>query len=272
MSENDEKTAESGDPFLHVRNYAKGQRERLRFDASRLSLAENQYVAWIDLMGAGHMMSVSIAKTANFLTRLHLASARAVKSAPGAVRTCPINDGIFFISPSKAAIMSIVREVVYTLASYFISTLRPHDKCLLRGALAFGPVYGGDDLQKGLARSKSASFGPALAKVQFGPAIIQAFRQEVEAPPYGIAIHESARAFAPTGALPFRETHWLWWASLDELPWPNGVVSLRDLARCLGHDLQAYFEWMKDKALFQGVEPAKIDTWAAKSRQYFSLA
>lgn len=260
------------DPFRHVRNFARGQRERLNFDASRLPLADNQYVAWIDLMGAGHVMSVSIAKSANFLTRLHMAAHRAVADAPAPIVTCPINDGIFMISSSKPAIMNAVRQVVYTLAGYFISTPDPADRFLLRGAIAFGPVYGAQDLEKGLSKTKAAQFASALSNVRFGPPIIQAYRQESQAPAYGIAIHESARAFAPLNARPFRETHWLWWPTLEEVPEPKGVVSLRDMARCLGSDLESHFRWMQEKALFQGVDPAKVAQWANAARQYFSLA
>ena len=92
---------EKDDSFEDVRNFAKKQRDQLRFDASKLSVAENQYVAWVDLMGAGHIMSVSIAKTANFLARLHIVAHQAVKDAPGIVQTFPINDGIFFVSKSN---------------------------------------------------------------------------------------------------------------------------------------------------------------------------
>lgn len=263
---------EKDDSFEDVRNFAKKQRDQLRFDASKLSVAENQYVAWVDLMGAGHIMSVSIAKSANFLARLHMVAYKAVKDAPEIVHTFPINDGLFLVSKSKAAIMSVVRQVFYTLAGFFVSTPAPQDKFLLRGAIAFGPVYGGDDLKKGLSKERAARFSDAFRNIQFGPAIIQAFRQEANASPYGIAVHESARAFAPNGEMPFRETHWLWWSPLAELDWPKKFVSLRSMARCLGADLEAHFHWMKGRAIFQGVAPEKIAGWASLSKQYFSLA
>lgn len=46
-------------------------KEMLGFSSEKLMSAENAYVGWLDLMGAGHMMSTSIHKTANFLVRLH---------------------------------------------------------------------------------------------------------------------------------------------------------------------------------------------------------
>ncbi len=262
----------SGESFRHVRAYAKRQREVLRFDASKLLIADNQYVAWIDLMGSGHIMSVSIAKSANFLARLHMAAKIAVDDSPDPVVTCPINDGIFLISRSKRAIMSVVRQVVFVLSGYFVSTPRPQDKFLLRGAIAYGPVYSGDDLNRGLSKTKAEKYGPAFKSVQFGPAIIQAFRHEAEAPPYGIAIHESARSFSPVGELPFRETHWLWWLPVDEVDFPSGAVSLRDMARCVRGDLDGHFEWMKEKAIFQSVDLESVGRWANSSRQYFSSA
>ncbi len=259
------------DPFMHVRRYASRQRERLRFNASKLEPAGNEYVAWIDLMGSGHIMSVSVAKSANFLARLHMAVDVAVTNAPAPVLINPINDGVFVTSSSKPAIMSVVREVMYVLATHFISTGPPQDKCLVRGAIAFGPVYHGKALASGLSKTKQALHLPTFERVQFGPPIIQAYQAESHAPPYGVAVHDSARSFSAAGNLPFRQTHWLWWPTLQELPNPSGVVSLPDLAHCLAIDLKTHFEWMQRTAIFHGLPSDKVDQWAAKVRQYFSV-
>jgi hypothetical protein len=261
----------SADPYIHVRNFASKQRERLHFDSRGLKAARNEYVAWIDLMGAGHIMSVSVARSANYLARLHMAVDVAAMHAPAPVSLNPINDGVFVTTPSKAAIMSVVREVLYTLGAYFISTGPPPDKCLLRAAIAFGPVYHGSDLAAGLSGAKRTKHRDTFTHVQFGPPIIQAYKAESDAPPYGVAIHESARAFAPEGEFPFRQTHWLWWTTLTELPRPEGMVSLPDLARCLSVDLLEHFAWMERTAMFQGLPREKIKEWAERVTQYFSV-
>ena len=108
-------------PIEQVRIYAQRQRDRFRFDSSKIARAEDVYVAWIDLMGAGHLMSVSLEKPANALVRLHLAVDQAVAGTTS-VDTLPINDGVFIISASKALIQQVVRSVMIDLAAIFIST------------------------------------------------------------------------------------------------------------------------------------------------------
>jgi hypothetical protein len=86
------------------------QRSRVRqADKSRkawvssenLPAAENAYVGWLDLMGAGHMMSTSVHKTANFLVRLHMSVEIARRESGYMVDALPINDGIFIVSKKK---------------------------------------------------------------------------------------------------------------------------------------------------------------------------
>ncbi|WP_147291713.1 hypothetical protein [Sphingorhabdus pulchriflava] len=259
------------DKYHHVREFVSKQREQFYFDARKLQPAENEYVAWIDLMGAGHTMSVSVSKTANYMARLHMAVDMAAAAAPSAVKLNPINDGVFVTSSSKAAIMSVVRQVMYSLGGYFISTGAPHDRCLLRASIAFGPVYHGDAIAACLSKTKKAKHEMTLSRVEFGAPIIQAYHAESDAPPYGVSIHESARAFAPPGEQPFRTTHWLWWPTMDEIPVPPSVVSLPDLARCLAFELKSYFDWMRTTAIFHGVKPEKINEWSARVEQYFSV-
>lgn len=258
--------------FEHVRRNVVRIKDDLRFDSRKIPLAENEYVAWLDLMGAGKVMSVSVAKTANFLARLHMAVDIAVMHSPVPVRINPINDGVFITTPSKAAVMSVVREVLYLLGGYFISKAAPQDRFLIRSSIAYGPVYHGSALTAGLSKTKQARHAATLDRVQFGAPIIQAYRAEGSAPPFGCAIHESARAFAPAGEQPFRETLWLWWRRHDELSEPKGMVSLPDLAKCLSQDLSSHFEWMKRTKVFNELPVAKISEWDENVRQYFAVS
>ena len=81
--------------YEHVRKNVARIRKSLHFDSRTIPPAVNEYVAWIDLMGARHVMSVSAAKSANYLARLHMAADIAVASCPHPVRINPINDGVF---------------------------------------------------------------------------------------------------------------------------------------------------------------------------------
>ncbi len=254
-----------------ARIYAQSQRERFKFDASKIVQAKNVYVAWLDLMGAGHIMSVSMEKSANFLVRLHMAVDQAVSDAKGAVLALPINDGVFLTSEDQATIKIVVRKIMMDLSCFFISTPDVQNRFLLRGAIAYGPVYRGSDMLAGLSLKKKALHSNTLDRVAFGPAIIQAYGAETLAPPYGIAVHESARSFAPAGSKPFRLTHWLWWATEDGLPQPSGAAPLKQIKEALKVELHSYFAWMDRTSLLQGLKPEKIASWKQAVDQYFEL-
>jgi hypothetical protein len=243
--------------------------DTLRFSSEQLSPAENCYVAWLDLMGAGQIMSVSVHKSANFLVRLHMAVETARMESGFELKTLPINDGIFIISPKKGEIMTVVRHAMILLSARFIATPRPHDRCLMKGSIAFGPVYAGGQLRKGISRKQLRERPEFLERLWFGPPIIQAYQNESSAPPYGIAVHESARAFAAKEEPPFQTTHWLWWQDNAESTRIPKLPSLTDLKDVLALELESYFTWMKDTSLFHGASVEKIQFWANSSKQYF---
>lgn len=260
------------DPFHPIRQYAKRICENeLHFTSEALDQAKDLYVCWLDLMGAGHIMSTSVQKSANFLARLHMAVEIARKSCSHDVRLLPINDGIFIVSPKKGELMTVVRHTLILLAARFIGTPRPHDRCLMKGGIAFGPVYTGDQLISGIKMRRLRENPEFLERVLFGPPVIQAYRSEPAAPPYGIAIHESARAFASQGESPFQMTHWLWWQGNDEAkPVPNTppLAALRD---CLAADLDKHFDWLERSLLYQGLTKEKITQWRQMSQQHFAM-
>ncbi|MBB4444086.1 hypothetical protein GR247_34980 [Rhizobium leguminosarum] len=160
-----------------MRIYARRQRERYRFDSSKIARAENVYVAWIDLMGAGHLMSVSL-ETARQRAGSTPHGGGACNSKEDIYRDATNQRRGFHSLPAQSDIEQVVRSVMIDLSSIFISTPDPQNKVLLRGGIAFGPVYRGEAIAAGLAAGKREKHKEALSRVAFGPAIIQAYRGE----------------------------------------------------------------------------------------------
>ncbi|WP_244478312.1 hypothetical protein [Methylobacterium sp. Leaf113] len=219
-------------------------------------------------MGAGNLMSVSLEKPANALVRLHMAVEQATHQHTSAY-TLPINDGVFIICPSTFEIQTVVQSIMIDLAAIFISTPDPQNKFLLRGAIAYGPVYRGDAIAAGLSPAKRVKHQQTLSRVAFGPAIIQAFRSESNAPPYGIAIHESARAFAPPNSSPFLMSHWLWWIAHADLKQPSGAPPLSVLKDVLCSDILSHFKWLRSTLIMHGITNEKVSQWEQMVQQYF---
>ena len=260
------------DSFRQVRTYAKARRKAdLNFNSEHLKPANNVYVGWLDLMGAGHIMGVSVRKSANFLTRLHMAVHRAVTDVDFKGRLLTINDGVFIVTSSKRELMSVMGRALILLACNFVAVPRPHDRFLIRGGIAYGPVYFGADLIPGVAPKKFRENAEFLAPVMFGPAIIQAYRSESFAPPFGVAVHESARAFFPLGEEPFRMTHWLWWKPNEPVDYPTNAAPLPALKACLASDLEDHFVWMAETLIFHGIDLAKLSAWRTQCAQYFAV-
>jgi hypothetical protein len=156
------------------------------------------------------------------------------------------------------------------LAARFISTPRAHDRCLLKGGIAYGPVYEGGQLVEGVGLKRLRNEPHFLERVLFGSAIIQAYKSEAFAPPYGIAVHESARAFSPPDEPPFNMTHWFWWQEHAEAKKAAGLPSLVDLRDVLGIELERQFDWMISTLLLHGVGQDKVNQWRGMSKQYLA--
>ena len=264
----DERKLGSSEAAAIVKNWAESELKKYRFDSRKIEQVKNCYVAWIDLMGAGHLMSVSVNKSANSLARLHMAVDHAARNLPD-VETLPINDGVFIFSRTKNNAQYAVRDTLIILAGFFIATDDPQNKFMVRGSIAFGPVYRGEDISKGLSQTKQKEHKKTLERVAFGPPIIQSYMSEHHAPPYGIFIHESARAFAPHGDTPFSITHWLWWQNDNKSSAPKGSPDPSSIKDVLCDDLISYFSWMHSSSIFNGVAKEKIDFWDRSCRQYF---
>jgi hypothetical protein len=240
----------------------------LHFSIVNLRPAPNRYVAWIDLMGAGHLMSTSMGKSANTIARLHVAvNSAATRTAFTGTRLA-INDGIFIVSDSKCEVMSLLRWSIALLGATFL-TITPHNRVMVRAAIAYGPVYHGSDLAPHLGQAKGPLHEGALQNVMFGPPVIQAVQHEHIAAPFGVAIHESARAFAPPNTRPFKSSHWGWWTADEYWRRQDPFAALANL---LGHEIACQYEFIKKNLLFYETphfNPAKIAAYQKRATDYF---
>jgi len=254
-----------------VRVLADRLRTRLNFSSENLSVADPAYVAWMDLMGAGHTMATSIQKASNAIARLHLALDHACQDHQFSGERLPINDGVFVISRDKSEIMSVVRSTIVMLAGHFIARPSQQDRFLIRGSIAYGPVYSGLQLAACLSKTRREKGGEeCLSRVLFGPPIIQAFQYEKMAPPYGISIHESARAFAPAGVRPFQMKLWLWWQANDNGTFPKKTPeNLTSMKTILVKELSDYFKWLSSTRSFHEISDEKIAELNKMATHYF---
>jgi len=98
--------------------------------------------------------------------------------------------------------------------------------------------------------------------ILMGLPMAQAYREEGSAPPFGLAVDSSARAFAPDGDEPFR---FIW------LNWFRYSDPKIDPAQLLAH-LEQYFAWQEAHSTVTGYGPERIAHHRKLAREYFTLS
>ncbi len=131
----------------------------------------------------------------------------------------PVMDGVYGFVKDRALLEKCLTAIMADLAKVFIQERTPIGRFMVRAGVAYGPLIPGSSLAAGakiLNRNKRYLGGTAI-----GMGISHAYEAESCAPPFGIYIHESARAFAPRRKFnfPYRTNLWRWFVGDDALAW-----------------------------------------------------
>jgi class 3 adenylate cyclase len=202
------------------------------FDASELE-TQDRYVGRIDMMGARAAMTRSVKVSGNFIGKLHVALLNAPRTTSMAL--IPTVDGAYIVAAERTALTEFMRHAFRSLARAFVAEENRYRQFVVRGGIAYGPVVLGSSLSKTesavLARPAHAGYRDAIL---IGFPVVQAYEVEASAPPFGVSVHESARAFAPDTATPLRSSYWKWYDQTDSALFTN-----------LKRRLKEYFSFMK---------------------------
>lgn len=229
--------------------------ERPYFNAEQLTQPLNEYVAWFDVVGTRSHLTQSHLRAANFFAKIHLA---AIRAAGDTVRLYPVMDGVYVTSASRRSMLDFVRAFYRLLVITFCAESESKHRFTVRGALAFGPVTHGNTIPESCAGFPDDSYKDYLL---IGIAMIQAYESETHSPPFGLFVHESARAFAPEGQHPL-SGRWLhWWRNEDE-----PLVSELRVA------LPAYFNWAAEHSREVDYPVERIVEHRKAAFEYFGVA
>ena len=224
------------------------------FDGNHLPAPINAYVAWIDVMGIQGTMSRSIVISANFGFKLHIA---ALDAGQGNMELYPVMDGIYAVTTDQACLVQFLEFVFSRLADVFVSTPDMHHRFLIKGALAFGPVIHGTAVPGPASHTLNNNVA-YRNRILLGMPMIQSHLGERMAPPFGLFVHESARAFAPANQTPFRHAWWRWF----------GPTHWLALSQELKTQLPVYFDWCAARSLAIAYEPDRIEAHRELAAQY----
>lgn len=230
------------------------------FNSKYLGEPQLEYVCWLDVMGTANQMLRSVPIAANFIFKLHCAVLEAYDELEPelGVRLYPVMDGVYVTACRRQPLQLLLNQTLQRVVTTFLSEAKCYHQFLVRGAIAYGPVYHGLRLDERTA-DVLAVHEDVRNSILVGLPMAQAYRAESDAPPFGIAAHSSARAFSPEGDTPFRFP-WLDWFHSGRPP-----VDTNELLKRL---LQ-YFEWQKAHYNMTGYEPSRIEHHRTLAVEYF---
>lgn len=227
----------------------------LFFDAGKIGTPNLEYVAWIDVMGTQSSMSILISAAANFISKLHTAAILATKVS---LRLYPVMDGFYMACKDQDETLSFLRSVFTQTADEFNLTTKDQHRFMVRGGLAFGPIYHGSDINQNASQTLYEN-SPYRDSLLMGMPMIQAYLVESQAPPFGLFVHESARAFAPQEKTGIPHAWWKWVDSNNEQSWST-----------LKAKLPLYMQWCEEHSMFIGYSKERISAHKEMVSQFFA--
>lgn len=222
-----------------------------------------EYVCWLDVMGTENQMLRSLPIAANFIYKLHCAVIEAYDElgCPDYIRLYPVMDGQYITSLRRVPLQNLVNQALCRLALTFLNEDTCFHQFLVRGAVAYGPVYHGMDLDP-----RTTAVLPRYERhrnsILMGLPMALAYRAERDAPPFGIAADATARTFAPEGDWPFRFV-WLDWYRSSRPP-----IDPAQLLR----KLEGYFDWQEKHCNMTGYKPESIARHRKLAQEYFTAS
>jgi hypothetical protein len=174
----------------------------------------------MDIMGTGNYMYQNISLAAQKILNFQIL---AKKYESDNVTIYPMMDGVYIVSEDVDVLINFI-DIILENAAKQVLKENLKDAFVIRGGISFGPVVEGKDFSVDLDEEYSQNIESLL----IGPPMVEAYRSEEKAPPFGIAVHDSARAFSSDA---FQYQWYKWFHPKN-----------RELANDLRKKLEKYFE------------------------------
>lgn len=193
----------------------------ITFNDDQLGAPELKYVLWVDIMGIKEKMSRSLHQSANFIGKFH--SVVSSCGGPG-ITIYPVMDGAYVTFDDQEKAESNVKDCivkVYTeLLHEFVGEKELLHRFLIRGGLAYGPVYPGTRLNKSVV----PSFYQDPSVLLLGFPVVQAHICESHAAPFGVCVDDSVLSKSCLKAKPTFSGRWFHWEHKSS---PSDIKAMR---------------------------------------------
>lgn len=209
------------------------------FNNKKLPTPKREYVAFVDIMGTQARMNKSVKECATYIFKLHSAIISSWREkAYKNVFVYPVMDGAYITSSSKEAMENILLRIFRSLYEEMKNSDDIDHMYLVRCAVAYGEVIHGHTVPYDASKAFELNLG-YKDNILLGKAMIDAYRSECLAAPFGIYIHESALKHGDDRRYGCFSEGWKWYTS-DNLKLED------ELASNLMSKMNTYFDSMKD--------------------------
>jgi hypothetical protein len=245
---------------LELKELLKTRGPKYMFSAVELTtdIHDPHYVFWLDLMGARNLMKLSLPRAARSVMKIH-AAALLAKQKHRELEINPVMDGVYGFVKDRVLLQRCLADILERLANVFVHEHMPSSRFMVRAGVAYGPLILGNSLAAGAAILKQNK--RYLGGTAIGMGISHAYEAESCAPPFGVYIHESARAFAPRtkGSYPYHVNLWRWFDEDTALTWATRQTLL------------AHFDWLEKNPIASQYDPEAMRRHKSLAVEYFRL-
>jgi hypothetical protein len=234
------------------------ERRKIFLDPRQLPQPREEYVCWLDVMGARTTMARSLFKSTNNIGRLHIAILMN-RNRNRELQTSPFMDGAYIRSQNQAPMLEFLWGVFEDLAFEFLKAREHRHRFMPRCGLSFGSIIQGVNIPTSVSKILGARSNTVYREgIYFGYPMVQAYMAESSAPPFGVSIDESARSFAPHQHRPLSGSWWRWQRYRPVEFIDDFMIKLR-----------SYFDWCEMHTYSTGYPSERIRVHRAMAEEYF---
>lgn len=170
----------------------------------RIERETEAFVAWV--VGTTSSMQRSLAISANFIMKLHIAALEAADVTP--VWLYPAVDGIYICTANPDDLMEVLSRTFWRVAGMFIDESEYRYRFMIRGGVARGQIARGEHYGSGDRIFRDRDYAN---RIVIGAPLAEAYRSEGLASPSGLHVHESAASSWWMNQETLSRQVWRWW-------------------------------------------------------------
>ncbi len=242
------------------------------FNGELLPQPNHEYVCWVDIMGMRNELEESIVTSANYIFKLQ-ANIIESKEPFSEIKVYPMMDGAYITCLNQQDMLTFLRRLFVITAQEFCNTTTIPYRFIIKASVSYGPIIHGCNVSTDTNDFFKDEGEKTKNEVLVGIPMAQAFNHEHDAPPFGIYIDESARAFSPNGN-PISHRWWRWYCGEEKFVVENTVYDgkkIHALATMLKEKGNEYYDYMKKHTYESKYELDRIQEHEMYFNEYFDI-